>query len=63
MRYSDRYDDRRSGAYTKPWPGRRILTRSATGFMRYQWVCSVRDNYENYDKIGRPGNPGATTFN
>jgi hypothetical protein len=50
------------GAYTKPWPGRRILTRSATGFMRYQWVCSVRDNYENYEKIGRPGNPGATTF-
>lgn len=50
------------GAYTKPWPGRRSLTRSATGFMRYQWVCSVRDNYENYDKIGRPGNPGDTTF-
>ena len=51
------------GAYTRPWPGRRILTRSATGFMRYQWVCSVRDSYENYEKIGRPGNPGATTFN
>lgn len=51
------------GAYTKPWPGRRILTRSTTGFMRYQWVCSVRDNNENYDKIGRPGTTGATTFN
>ncbi len=50
------------GAYTKPWPGRRTLTRSATGFLRYQWACSVRDNYENYEKIGRPGNPGDTTF-
>jgi len=50
------------GAYTKPWPGRRTLTRSATGFLRYQWACSVRDNYEHYEKIGRPGNPGDTTF-
>lgn len=50
------------GAYTAPWPGRRNFIRSTTGFMRYQWVCSVRDNYEHYEKVGRPGNPGATTF-
>ena len=50
------------GAYTKAWPGRRTLTRSTTGFLRYQWVCSVRDNYDNYEKIGKPANPGPTTF-
>jgi hypothetical protein len=50
------------GAYTRPWPGQRTLTRSTTGFLRYQWVCSVRDNYENYEKIGRPANAGDTTF-
>jgi hypothetical protein len=50
------------GAYTKPWIGRRNLARSTTGFMRYAWVCSVRDNYEHYRKVGAPGNPGATTF-
>jgi hypothetical protein len=50
------------GAYAKPWPGRRNLRKVDTGFLRYQWVCSVRDNYEHYDKVGRPGNPGDTTF-
>jgi hypothetical protein len=50
------------GAYTAPWPGRRNFIKSTTGFMRYQWVCSVRDNYEHYEKVGKPGNPGATTF-
>ncbi len=38
------------------------LPVSTTGFLRYQWVCSVQDNYENYDKVGRPGNPGETTL-
>ena len=33
-----------------------------TGFMRFAWVCSVRDNYEHYQKVGAPGNPGMTTF-
>lgn len=50
------------GAYTQAWPGKRNFTKSATGFMRYQWVCSVRDNYEHYEKVGRAGNPGDTTF-
>lgn len=50
------------GAYTAAWPGRRNFTKSATGFMRYQWVCSVRDNYEHYEKVGKAGNPGDTTF-
>ena len=50
------------GAYAKPWPGRRNLRKSDTGFFRYQWPCSVRDNNENYQKVGAPGNPGATTF-
>ena len=50
------------GAYTKPWPGHRNFRTSTTGFMRFAWVCSVRDNYEHYDKVGAKGNPGATTF-
>ncbi len=50
------------GAYTKPWPGRRNFTKSATGFLRYQWVCSVRDNNAHYEKVGKSGNTGTTTF-
>ena len=50
------------GAYTKAWPGKRNFTRSTTGFLRYQWVCSVRDNYEHYEKVGKSGNSGDTTF-
>ena len=49
-------------AYTGPWPGRRNFTKSTTGFMRFMWVCSVRDNNEHYEKVGAPGNNGATTF-
>jgi hypothetical protein len=51
------------GAYSRPWKGQRSLARSATGFLRYQWVCSVRDNYEHFEKVGRPGTSGPTTFN
>ena len=50
------------GAYTRPWSSRRTFSKSTTGFMRYMWVCSVRDNYEHYDKVGRSGNSGDTTF-
>jgi hypothetical protein len=49
-------------AYTGPWPGRRNFTKSTTGFMRFMWVCSVRDNNEHYEKVGAPGNNGTTTF-
>jgi len=50
------------GAYAKPWPGRKTFRKSTTGFFRFQWPCSVRDNQEHYEKVGQPGNPGATTF-
>jgi hypothetical protein len=50
------------GAYTAPWPGKRNFLKSETGFLRYQWVCSVRDNYEHYEKVGATGNTGDTTF-
>ena len=49
-------------AYTKPWPGHRNFKKSETGFMRFMWVCSVRDNNEHYEKVGAAGNTGATTF-
>ena len=45
-----------------PAIGQSLSARSTTGFLRYQWSCSVLDNYEHYEKIGRPGNPGDTTF-
>jgi hypothetical protein len=50
------------GAYTGPWPGVRNFTKSTTGFLRFQWVCSVRDNYEHYEKVGRTATPGETSF-
>jgi hypothetical protein len=50
------------GAYTKAWQGNLNFTTSNTGFLRYQWVCSVRDNYEHYNKVGAAGNTGSTTF-
>jgi hypothetical protein len=50
------------GAYTAPWPGKRNFLKSETGFLRYQWVCSVRDNYDHYEKVGKAGNTGDTTF-
>jgi hypothetical protein len=50
------------GAYTQPWGLRRNFTRSTTGFMRYQWACSVRETIEHYEKVGKAGNSGATTF-
>ena len=50
------------GAYTAPWPGKRAFKTSTTGFMRYMWVCSVRDNYEHYEKVGKLGTVGDTTF-
>lgn len=49
-------------AYTKPWQGNLNFTTSSTGFLRYQWVCSVRDNYEHYQKVGAAGNSGETSF-
>ena len=50
------------GAYTAAWPGKRSFTKSETGFMRFAWVCSVRDNYQHYEKVGAKGNSGDTTF-
>ena len=50
------------GAYAKPWTGHRNFRLSDTGFLRFQWVCSVRDNKEHFDNVGRPANTGDTTF-
>ncbi len=50
------------GAYTKPWGLQRNFTRSTTGFMRYQWPCSVRDTKDHYSKVGSAANDGATTL-
>lgn len=50
------------GAYTKPWGLTRNFTRSDTGFMRFHWPCSVRDTFAHYEKVGKAGNDGDTTF-
>ena len=47
------------GAYTRAWSGRRVFTRSETGFLRYQWVCSVRDQQQHHDLLAKPAVSGA----
>lgn len=42
------------GAYTTPWKARRNFIRSNTGFLRYQQICSVRENQQFFDNLGRP---------
>jgi hypothetical protein len=42
------------GAYTAAWSGRRAFTKSDTGFLRYQWVCSVRDQERHQELLGQP---------
>ena len=42
------------GAYTKPWNSHRNFTVSRTGFLRYQQVCSTRDNQQFLDTFGKP---------
>jgi hypothetical protein len=48
------------GAYTKPWLSHRNLVLSTTGFLRYQQICSVRENQKFFDNVGKPavGTPG-----
>ena len=60
LEYDITIDD--PGAYGAPWPGHRNFVKSTTGFMRYMWVCSVRDNNAHYEKTFAPSNDGATTF-
>jgi hypothetical protein len=45
------------GAYTKPWNARRNFTLSSTGFLRYQQICSVRENQQFLDNLGKPAVP------
>ena len=60
MSYELTIDD--PGAYTKPWGLTRNFRRSDTGFLRFQWACSVRDTNEHYEEVGKAGNNGGTTF-
>jgi hypothetical protein len=48
------------GAYTKPWSSHRNFKASTTGFLRYQQICSVRENQQFFDSLGKPavGGPG-----
>ena len=42
------------GAYTKPWNSHRNFTLSKTGFLRYQQICSTRENQRFLDNLGKP---------
>jgi len=42
------------GAYTKPWDAQRNFTLSKTGFLRYQQICSVRENQRFDDNLAKP---------
>ena len=42
------------GAYTKPWNSHRNFALSDTGFLRYQQICSVRENQQFFDNTARP---------
>jgi len=41
------------GAYTKPWNSHRNFALSDTGFLRYQQICSIRENQQFFTI--RPG--------
>jgi hypothetical protein len=45
------------GAYTKPWFSHRNLVVATTGFLRYQQICSVRENQQFFDSVGKPAVP------
>ena len=42
------------GAYTKPWNSHRNFALSTTGFLRYQQICSMRENQQFFDNTGKP---------
>jgi len=42
------------GAYMKPWNARRNFTLSTTGFLRYQQICSVKENQRFFDNLAKP---------
>jgi hypothetical protein len=42
------------GAYTKPWMGHRNFVLSKTGFLRFQQICSTRENQRFYDNLAKP---------
>jgi hypothetical protein len=42
------------GAYTKPWNAHRNFILSKTGFLRYQQICSVRENKRFEDNLAKP---------
>jgi len=45
------------GAYTKPWNSHRNFATTNTGFLRYQQICSVRENQQFFDNVGKPAIP------
>ena len=47
------------GAYTKAWNSHRNFTTSRTGFLRYQQICSTRENQRFLDNLGKPAMPAA----
>ena len=46
------------GAYTKPWNSHRNFALSTTGFLRYQQICSVRENRRFEENLAKPALDG-----
>src|SRR5262245_45051735 len=42
------------GAYTKPWMAHRNFTTSKTGFLRFQQICSTRENRRFEENLAKP---------
>jgi hypothetical protein len=52
MRLDMTIDD--PGAYTKPWSTFKYFAAVHTGFLRYQWACTVREVQEFMENQGKP---------
>jgi hypothetical protein len=55
MEFDATIDD--PGAYTKPFQTHRNFTISKAPFMAHPWVCSVRENQNFYNNVGKPAAP------
>ena len=46
------------GAYTKPFAAHRNFSINSVPFMKHPWVCSVRENQNFFNNVGKPAAPG-----
>ncbi len=59
MRLDITLDD--PGAYTKPWTTFKYFKTVDTGFLQYQWECTVREVQGFFDTVGKPASPDGSS--